>query len=79
MDSIGKFLKKVSADDRQKLLEAVGMIVAGTFEGLDVRKLKGYEQVFRVRVGKHRIICRQIADGYLITSIGRRNDTTYWQ
>ena len=77
MDSIGKFLKKISADDRQKLFEAIAMIAAGTFDGLDVRKLKGYEHLFRVRVGKYRIICSYTENGYLVTSIGRRNDTTY--
>ena len=53
------------------------MIAAGTFDGLDVRKLKGYEHLFRVRVGKYRIICSYTENGYLVTSIGRRNDTTY--
>lgn len=44
---------------------------------LDVKKLKGYKNIFRVRKGTVRIIFRVTNNQIYILAIERRYDTTY--
>ena len=48
------------------------------FNGLDIKKLKGRQDIYRVRKGKIRIIYRFNTDSkIIILTIERRNDNTY--
>ncbi len=53
------------------------LIKADKLQGLDLKKLKGHDDVFRVRKGGMRVIFRkQDADIHILT-IERRNENTY--
>lgn len=77
VDKIQKALNKFSAKEKTLVKELLKLINMGTVVGLDIKKLKGQDHIYRVRKGKIRIIYR-IADGgtYLI-AIERRNENTY--
>jgi mRNA-degrading endonuclease RelE of RelBE toxin-antitoxin system len=78
MDKITKALKKLTAKERKIIKEILVKIKNQQFGNLDVKKLKGREDIFRVRKGEIRIIYRIDKTGNIfILSIEKRNDNTY--
>ncbi len=70
-----KQLNKCSHTDQKKLLAKIELII-GDFERLDIKKLKGHSDLYRVRCGNYRIIYKVIKkeQQVLITSIAHRKD-----
>ncbi|MFH1509824.1 MAG: hypothetical protein ABID67_01585 [Candidatus Nealsonbacteria bacterium] len=80
MDKIDKALKKLSLNEREKIKGILVKIKKRLFKNLDVKKLKGRNDVFRVRKGQIRIVYRANGKGDIfILTIGRRNDINYKQ
>lgn len=78
MNKTEKFLKKLSIQERQSIEQIVKLITLKNFDGLDIKKLKGASNLFRVRKGKIRIVYGINTLGtVIILSVDRRNDTTY--
>ncbi len=77
MHKIDKFLARLDADRRQKVLGIVERIKKGDFSGLDMRKLQGSSDVYRVRIGRVRIKFIMDASGIRIFSIDNRGENTY--
>lgn len=77
MDKILKFLQKRTSNERQRLMEAVERISCHDLKGLDIKKLKGDDSFFRVRIGNFRIIFERIENENFIRSIAKRDDRTY--
>jgi len=77
MEKIKKFLLKLSPGERQKVEEILQHIAGGNLEQLNVKKLKGYKDVFRVRFGSIRIIFAIRSMKRKIIDVSRRNDSTY--
>lgn len=78
MDKISKALKKFSGEEKDKIKKLMVLIKNGAFTGLDLKKLKGQNDIFRVRKGKIRILYR--VDGskkIYILAIEKRSDNTY--
>ena len=59
MDKIEKALQKLSHKERLALKELLEKLYSGKTKGLDIAKLKGYDNIFRVRKGKMRIIFKR--------------------
>ena len=77
MHKIDKFLAQLDAEMRQKVLAIVERIQSGDFYGLDMRKLKGSLDKYRVRIGKVRIKFVMNVSGIRIFSIESRGENTY--
>ena len=77
MDRIGKALRKLSKSEQRALKAILREILAGNLTGLDVKKLKGHEEIYRVRKGSIRVIFRKSNGLFHILTIERRTDTTY--
>ena len=78
VDRIRKILKQLPSRRQTELLDVLRRIRADHLIGLDVKKLQGRTDVFRVRKGVFRIIFRKILDGEnTIIAVERRSDTTY--
>lgn len=78
MDQIDKALSRLSDKEKSKIREALLMIQERNFTGLDIKKLKGQQAIFRVRAGKYRIIFRLTAEKDIyILALEKRSDTTY--
>ena len=75
--SIEKLLAKITAKEKIMLDEFSEKVKAKDFAGLDIKKLSGYEDLFRIRKGKFRIIFQITQNNAKIFSIDRRSDTTY--
>ncbi len=77
-DRIEKVLAKLSAKERAKLIELIGLIISGRFSGMDMKKLKGHASAYRIRKGDFRIIFTMTSQNNIrIIALERRADTTY--
>ncbi|OIP80395.1 MAG: hypothetical protein AUK20_01410 [Parcubacteria group bacterium CG2_30_45_37] len=77
MDKITKALKKLTAGEKEIVKEILTKIDSLDFNGLDIKKLKGRQDIYRVRKGKIRIIYRLNDNRVIILTLERRNDNTY--
>ena len=77
MDKVKKALNKLSFREKQKLKKILIQINAGDFQNLDLRKLKGKSNIFRVRIGNIRIIFHKIDSSIKILTIECRGSKTY--
>lgn len=77
-DRIDKALGRLTDSERGKIKTLLRRIVSGDISGMDIKKLKGRMDIFRVRQGKMRIIFRKDESGDMfILAVERRGDTTY--
>lgn len=78
MDRIEKELEKFTSKEREWVREILTSLRSGAIEGLQIKKLKGREDIFRVRKGKIRILYRVADNGAIfILTIERRRERTY--
>ncbi len=77
MGSIKKLLSRFNKREREAIELLIGKITSFKWDALDVKKLKGYRDVFRVRKGDIRVIYRVQASQVFILAIERRNESTY--
>lgn len=77
MRKIDKFLSKLDSKQRKAVLAVLVRLRTGNVSGLDLRKLKGASDKYRVRIGNVRIIFTMDNGDVSILQIGYRNDTTY--
>jgi mRNA-degrading endonuclease RelE of RelBE toxin-antitoxin system len=77
MDKIEKVLVRLSSKERKKIKSILVQISNGETEGMDIKKLKGREDIFRARKGSIRIMYRVTDKETRILSIARRNEKTY--
>ena len=77
MDAIVKALKKLNAKERGWVKELLEKLVMGKTQGLDIKKLQGRDDIFRVRKGDIRIVYRKSASDISVLLIERRSEKTY--
>lgn len=78
VDRIDKELRKLSPKLKKVFHELLQRIIAGNLAGLDVVKLKGSQDIFRVRKGSHRVIFQKKATGGInIIAFEHRSEATY--
>jgi mRNA-degrading endonuclease RelE of RelBE toxin-antitoxin system len=77
MDTIAKFLKKLSQKDRSAVQEIVKRLHSKDASGLDIKRLKGDGNVFRVRKGNIRIIYTLENSNIILVHIEFRGEDTY--
>ena len=71
-------LRKFSLKERVEIQHLVEKIIGRQFVGLDLKKLKGLRNIFRIRKGKIRIIFELKSDqGPYILAVERRREDTY--
>jgi len=77
MNKLEKALAKLSAKEQKKTKAVLTQIKLGDIASFDTKKLKGYKNVFRVRVGSIRIVYKKVDDDISLLLIDKRNDNTY--
>ncbi len=78
MDKISKTLAKLTAKEKEIVAQIFAKIQTGKTSELDLKKLRGYDDIYRVRFGQWRIIYRTDSQGKIfLVSFDRRNDHTY--
>jgi len=76
-DKIKKLLAKLSQQDRNVIKLLVLRITMDDTLGLDIKKIRGHGNLFRVRKNRLRIVYSKDNDNILITKIDLRNEKTY--
>lgn len=74
---IDKFLAKLTKKEREQVKEVVEQLLSGNTKHLDVKKLKGFEGIYRVRIGNIRILYYASGGIINILTIERRSSTTF--
>ncbi len=74
---IKKFLKKLERKRRNNIASIIIRIETGNLSDLNVKKLQGFDDRYRVRVGRIRIIFEKDGFGFSIKSVSNRDDETY--
>ena len=77
MNGNQKFIAKLNKKEKDRVLNTIVLILAGNTSILDVKKLKGSDYFFRVRIGKKRIIYSEREGIRIITFVGTRDEKTY--
>jgi mRNA-degrading endonuclease RelE of RelBE toxin-antitoxin system len=77
MEKLKKYLLRLSKDERERIIKVIEMITFNNCVGLDIKKLKGYSDIYKVRVGANRVIFRKTETDNYILQISRRSDSTY--
>jgi mRNA-degrading endonuclease RelE of RelBE toxin-antitoxin system len=78
VDKIEKALQKLTDKERKWVKDIIERLSSRKIRGLDIKKLKGREDIFRVRKSDIRIIYRLAPDDKIyILAIERRHENTY--
>ena len=77
MEKVQKFLMRLQPQEQKEIINLLAKIISGTLLGLDIKKLKGYKDIYRVRTGNIRIIFRRSSTEIRVLEISRRNEKTY--
>lgn len=77
MPNIDKLLSKFRKEEREKIELLIKAVVSLDWRNLNIKKLKGYQNIFRVRKGKIRIIFSKNKKDIFILAIERRKEDTY--
>ena len=77
MDEIEKLFRKIPKKDRIRIETALRKIFESDFEGLHRQKLKGYDHIYRIRVGNYRIIYFDDGEEIILKAIKKRDESTY--
>lgn len=77
MDKIEKALAKLTEKERGLVTSILQKLSQGKSAGLDIKRLKGRDDIFRIRKGDIRIIYRVEKGKIFILAIERRSEGTY--
>jgi mRNA-degrading endonuclease RelE of RelBE toxin-antitoxin system len=77
MPNLKKLLCKFDEEERRIIELLIEKIISLDWEDLNIKKLRGYQDIFRVRKGKIRIIFSKDKKEICIISIERRCENTY--
>ena len=76
-DKIDKFLSKLSTKEVVFIEDIFFKLRNGKYTDLDIKKLEGQTNIFRVKKGQFRVIIQIDNFGVHLINIARRNEKTY--
>lgn len=77
MDKIKKALSKLNTKERALVKSILVRLYNDKLLGMDLKKLQGHKDIFRIRKGNIRIIYQQNDGDISILTIERRSEKTY--
>lgn len=77
MPSLKKILSGFNKEERENIEFLIEKIISLGWRNLDIKKLKGHQNIFRARQGKIRIIFTKDKKEISIIAIERRRENTY--
>lgn len=78
MNKAEKFIARLNKRQRDVAIETTQKILSGDLGGLNIKKLQGFDNVYRVRKGDLRFVFKVISNGeHQIVQVTFRDDTTY--
>jgi len=78
MHKIDKFLKSLVKKEREVAEQLLKTLKMSDFESLDIKKLKGQYNLFRIRKGEIRVVYRLNENKKIeLLFVGRKSNNTY--
>ncbi len=77
MNEIEKALAKLPKEYRSSFDAIMLRLLARDFLGLNVAKMKGHKDIYRLKQGRLRIIFRMHGGRLLVLQVGLRSEKTY--
>ncbi len=77
MDKIDKALDKLVFKEKELMKNIIKALQLGRFDNLDIKKLKGFKDIFRVRKEGLRIVYQLLCKRIIILKIDKRKEDTY--
>lgn len=77
MDKIDKTLSKLTFKEKERIKNVIKALQSGRFGNLDIKKLKGLQDIFRVRKEGLRIVYQLSGRRIIILKIDKRKEDTY--
>ena len=77
MPSLKKLLSRFDKEEREIIEFLIEKIISLNWRNLDIKKLRGHQNIFRARKGKIRIIFAKDKKEIFIITIERRREDTY--
>lgn len=77
MDKVDKVLKRLIPKEKERIKNIIQALQLGHFDDLDIKKLKGREDIFRVRSGNLRIIYQIRDNRFFILKLGHKKEDFY--
>ena len=77
MADLEKSLGKLTVKERKQIKDVLIKLMAGDLQGLDLKKLRGAEDIFRVRKGALRVIYRKEKNKLFVLAVEKRSESTY--
>lgn len=77
MPDLKKLLSRFNKEEREIIESLIETIISFHWSNLDIKKLKGHQNIFRVRKGKIRIVFSKDKNDIFIITIERRREQTY--
>lgn len=77
MDQVSKFFRKLSRKERERVFAILEQIQSRDIRGLNIKKLSGHEYMYRVRIGRVRIMYFDDGNSIAFLKAGFRDDNTY--
>ncbi len=78
MNKLEKALSKLSANERNHIEVLINQLASRVLqENADIKKLKGAQNVFRIRKGRLRIMYREEKEAIEVLEISLRSEKTY--
>ena len=77
MDKIDKALNELIFKEKERIKNIIKALQLGRFDNLDIKKLKGFRDVFRVRKGRLRIVYQLLGRKIIFLKIDKRKKDTY--
>lgn len=77
MDKIQKALNRLSAKEQKLVKDILTKLSQDQIQGLNIQKLQGHTDIFRLRKGDIRIIYRKKGTDIFLLAIERRSEKIY--
>ncbi|MDP3764631.1 MAG: hypothetical protein Q8Q95_03355 [bacterium] len=77
MPRLKKLLSKFNKEERRIIEILIKRVISLDWRNLDIKKLSGHQNIFRIRKGKIRILFIKEGKDISILTIERRNENTY--
>lgn len=74
MDKIDKFYGKLTAKERKFVYAVLEKLLRNDVSTVKFKKLKGYEDLYTIRIGKIRIICVKTKNKYIPVDMDYRKN-----
>lgn len=77
MDKVDKALKRLTPKEKERIKNIIKVLQSGHLDNLDIKKLKGRDDIFRVRSGNLRVIYQIRDNRIFILKLGHKKEDTY--